>query len=105
MGERLVERIPFAKIVTVLAIVFGISLGLCGVTFVLASGVGGGRGGGFLIGFGILEMVALGVSVAGLLLTLLVYVTLSIFGSFGEKVSQPQTLFDAEDDTKIDKNK
>jgi membrane protein implicated in regulation of membrane protease activity len=103
MSERLVDRIPFAKIITVLATVFGISLGLCGVTFVLS--LGGGRGSGFLISFGILEMVALGVSMAGLLLTLLVFVTLSIFGSFSEKVSQPQKLFDEEDDTRVDKNK
>jgi membrane protein implicated in regulation of membrane protease activity len=102
MSERLVDRIPFAKIVTVLAIVFGISLGLCGITFVLS--MGGGRSGGFLMGFGILELVVLGVSLAGLLLTLLVFVTLSIFGSFSGKVSQPQKLLDERDDTKTDRN-
>jgi hypothetical protein len=37
-------------------------------------------------------------------LTLLVFVTLSIFGSFSGKVSQPQKLFDERDDTKNDKN-
>jgi membrane protein implicated in regulation of membrane protease activity len=102
MSERLVDRIPFAKIVTVLAIVFGISLGLCGVTFIFSSG--GGSGSGFFIGLGMLELVALGVSMAGLLLTLLVFVTLSIFGGFSEKVSQPQKLVDEGDDTKTDKN-
>ena len=102
LDERLVDRIPFAKIITVLAIVFGISLGLCGVTFVLSSG--GGSGSGFLIGLGILELVALGVSLAGLLLTLLVLVTLSIFGSFSEKVSQPKIVPEEHDDTSIDKN-
>lgn len=102
MSERLVDRIPFAKIVTVLAIVFGISLGLCGVTFFLSTG--GGGGGGFLIGLGMLELVALGVSMAGLLLMLLAFVTLSIFGAFGEKVSQPKIVPEAGDDTKIDKN-
>jgi hypothetical protein len=104
MSERLVDRIPFAKIVTVLAIVFGISLGLCGITFVFSMGGGGGRGGGFFVGLGILELVALGVSVAGLLLTLMVFVTLSVFGSFSGKVSQPQKLFDERDDTKADRN-
>jgi membrane protein implicated in regulation of membrane protease activity len=86
----------------VLATVFGVSLGLCGVTFVLSSG--GGRGGGFLIGLGILELVALGVSMAGLLLTLLVFVTLSLFRGFSEKVSQSEGFPEEEDDTKIDKN-
>ena len=86
MFERLANRIPFKKIVTVLAIVFGISLGLCGVTFIVSSG--GDRGGSFLFGLGILELVALGVSLSGLVLTLLAFVTLSIFGGFGEEVSQ-----------------
>ncbi len=102
MSELLVDRIPFARIVTVLATVFGISLGLCGVTFLLS--VGGGRGGGFLIGLGILELIAIVLSAALLALTLAVLVTLLIFESFSEKVSQPQKLFDERDDTKIDKN-
>ena len=102
MSERLVDRIPFAKIVTVLAIVFGISLGLCGVTFALSAG--SGQGGGFFMGLGILELVALGVSMAGLVLACVVWVTLSIFGSFSEKVSQPQKLYEEVDDKKIDKN-
>jgi hypothetical protein len=100
MSERLVDRIPFVKIITVLAIVFGISLGLCGVTF-LSSGRGSG---GFLIGFGMLELAAIVLSAAGLALTLVAFVTLSIFGGFSEKVSQPQKLFDERDDTKFDKN-
>jgi membrane protein implicated in regulation of membrane protease activity len=100
MSGRLIDRIPFAKIVMVLAIVFGISLGLCGVTFVLSSG--GGRGGGFFVGLGVLELVALGVSIAGLLLTLLVFVTLSIFGGFSEKVSQSTISSEEGDDRKID---
>jgi hypothetical protein len=101
MSERLVDRIPFAKIVIVLAIAFGVSLGLCGVTFVLAlSGKDH-----ILAGFGILELVVIGVSAAGLVLTCVVWVTLSIFGSFSETASQPQKLFpDERDDTKIDKD-
>ena len=102
MFERLADRIPFKKIVTVLAIVFGISLGLCGVTFVVSSG--GNNGGGFLFGLGILELVALGLSLAGLLLTLLVFVTLFVLGSFGVKVSQSPTPSEEEDDTRSDKN-
>ncbi|MGA3373441.1 MAG: hypothetical protein ABSC48_16945 [Terracidiphilus sp.] len=102
MSERLVDRIPFSKIAAVLATVFGVSLGLCGVTFVLSSG--GNRGSGFFEGLGMLELAAMALSAAGLALTLVVYVTLLIFGSFSEKVSQPQKLFDDRDDTKIDKN-
>jgi hypothetical protein len=106
MNERLIDRIPFAKIVTVLATVFGISLGLCGVTFVLSVGGARNRGGigGFFVGLGILELVAIVLSAALLALTLVVLVTLSIFGSFSGKVSQPQKLFGERDDTKTDKN-
>jgi hypothetical protein len=102
MSERLIDRIPFAKIVTVLAVVIGVSLGLCGLTFVLS--LGGGRAGGFLMGFGILELAAIVLSVAALILTLVVLVTLLIFGSFSAKASQPQRLFEERDDTKIDKH-
>jgi hypothetical protein len=106
MSERLVDRIPFAKIITVLAIVFGISLGLCGVTFFLSMGGARSRGGfgGFFVGLGVLELIAIVASAALLALTLVVLVTLSIFGSFSGEVSQPVKLFDEEDDTKIDKN-
>lgn len=101
MFERLADRIPFKKIVTVLAIIFGISLGLCGITFLVSSG---GGGGGLKVGLGTLELVALGVSLAGLVLTLLVFVTLSIFGHFGEKVSQSEIFPKDENDTKPNKN-
>jgi hypothetical protein len=102
MSERLVDRIPFAKIFTVLAIVLGISLGLCGVTAVLSSG--DYIGGSFLNGLGILMAAGILLSAAGLALTALVVVTLLIFGIFSEKVSQPVKLFDKENDTKIDRN-
>jgi hypothetical protein len=42
-------------------------------------------------------------SLAGLVLTCLTWAILAIVESFGEKVSQPQKLFDEEDDTKLDK--
>lgn len=90
MFERRASRIPFAKIFTVLAIVAGVSLGLCAVTF----------GGGVLFGIG---MIAFWASVAGLLLMLLVFVTLSIFGGFGERVSQSVISSKEEDDTRNDK--
>jgi hypothetical protein len=106
MSERLIDQIPFAKIVAVLATVFGISLGLCGITFVLSMGGARGRGGigGFFVGLGVLELIAIVLSAALLALTLVVLVTLFIFESFSEKVSQPIKLFDERDDTKIDKN-
>ncbi|MFY9852610.1 MAG: hypothetical protein WAK26_01880 [Terracidiphilus sp.] len=103
MSERLIDRIPFAKIITVLAIVFGISLGLCGVTFVLSMS-GDRGGGGIFVGLGILELIAIVLSASLLALTLVALVTLAIIGSFSGEVSQPVKLFSEEDDTKIDKN-
>jgi membrane protein implicated in regulation of membrane protease activity len=104
MSERLIDRIPFAKIMAVLATVFGISLGLCGATFFLS--IGGSRGGfgGFFVGLGVLELIAIFASAALLVLTLVVFVTLWIISSFSENVSQPQKLFDEEHDTKNEKN-
>ncbi|MFZ1085931.1 MAG: hypothetical protein WAN35_13280 [Terracidiphilus sp.] len=99
MIERLIDRIPFAKFVTVLAIVLGISLGLCGFTYFISSGFDGNW-----IGLGILELVVIVLSAAGLALTLLVVVTLLIFRGFSKKVSQLEIFPKEEDDTKIDRN-
>jgi hypothetical protein len=98
MRKRLIDRIPFAKIVIGLVIAFFVSLGLCGLTLVLSSGAYNG-----FATFGIVELVAMALSAACLILTLIVWVTLAAVGSFGEKVSQPQRLFEEGDDTKLDK--
>jgi protein-S-isoprenylcysteine O-methyltransferase Ste14 len=98
MRERLVDRIPFAKIVIGLAIVFLVSLGLCGLTLVLSEGVSSN-----FASLGIVELFAMALSAVGLILTTIVWVTLAAVGSFGKKVSQPQKLFDEGDDTKLDK--
>jgi hypothetical protein len=99
MKKRLVDRIPFAKIMLVLAAALILSLGSCGLSFYFSSAplrdasstlalIG-------LVGF-------LG-SLAGLVLTGFAWVILAIVGASGEKVSQPEKLFDKEDDTKLDK--
>ena len=102
MSKRLIDRIPFKKIVVVLASVFGISLGLCGVTAVVASGVRGGAD--FLVVLGTLELAVMVLSAAGLVIALLVYVTLWIFGGSGEKVSQSAVPSEEPDDRRGDKN-
>jgi len=103
MRTPLVDRIPFSKIVTVLAVAFGISLGLCGLTFFVSSARRGGAGDSLFVGLGLLELVAMVLSAAGLLLTVVAWVTLAVVSSFQEKVSQPLKLFDDDDDTKLDK--
>jgi len=99
MSKRWADQIPFKMIVTVLAIVFGISLGLCGVTAIVST-----DGNTFGVGLGVLELIVMGVSLAGLVLTLVVVVTLWIFGAFGEKVSQSENFPKEGDDTRSDKN-
>jgi uncharacterized Tic20 family protein len=81
MSEPLGDGINFAKIVTVLAIVFAISLGLCGVTVALTSTV---HGGGSVLIFGmIVEAIAMGLSALGLLVTVIVWVIASIASGRG----------------------
>jgi hypothetical protein len=99
MRTRLIDRIPFAKIVIGLAIAFLVSLGLCGMTFALSRGGSSG-----FANLGILELLAMALSAAGLIVTAIVWVIVAAVSSFGEKVSQPQKLFDDEDDTKLDKS-
>ena len=106
MRERLLERIPFAKIAVVLAIAFGIGLGLCGVDAAFLDRL---RSPGeefgpntFVGGIGAFAVV---LSALSLVLTTIVWVVAAIVGSFGEKVSQPQKLFEEENDTKLDEDK
>jgi hypothetical protein len=105
MSKPLVDRIPFAKIVIGLAIVFILSLGLCGLTGVLlmrGNSVPGqmdrlmNKAAGWDIGTMVL-------SLAGLVATAAAWVLLAVTSRMGKKVSQPQKLFDDEDDTKLDK--
>jgi hypothetical protein len=81
----------------VLAIVFGISLGLCGVTFLASSGESSGTG--FFMSLGVLELAAMGLSAVGLIVTVVVWVTLAVIASFQEAKPRPQKLIDDQDDT------
>jgi len=99
MSNRLLDRIPFAKIVVVLAIVFGVSLGLCGLTFVFsASGSRSSAAAGAFVGIaGIIELGAMLLSAVCLVITVVVWVIAAIFASFSHKDSEPQHLFDDTD--------
>ena len=88
MKRALVDRIPFTKIVAVLAICAGVAVGLCGVG--AAIGVGMGRLGSnpgnvvvslFLIPGGILFWASL----LGLLLLFLLWVVLAIVKAISER--------------------
>lgn len=103
MSKPLADRIPFAKIVTVLAIVLGVSFGLCGLNWVLvASNQGRGMGGfaGPILGTaGILELCAILLSAVALVLTVAAWVAFAILDSFSRGNAEPATLFDSKDDT------
>jgi hypothetical protein len=101
MSTPLVDRIPFAKIVVILAIAFGISLGLCGLNMVLS--IGGTQrfvALGPLLGIaGVLELVVMLLSAVGLVLTCIVWVIAAAIGGFRKKDQEPQKLFEDKDET------
>jgi hypothetical protein len=103
MSVPLVDRINFAKIVTVLAVVFGISFGLCGLAFLVSSGSSSAAG--FLMSMGMVELAVMGVSAAGLVLTVIVWVALAVITSFRETARRPQKLFDDADGVEHDDRK
>ena len=101
---RLLENINFAKIVTVLAIVFGVALGSCGITAVVAL-AGGGRNQGFAAAFMFLGYAELGVmilSAVGLVVVVAIWIIASILGGFDHRGSDPQRLFEHEEENKND---
>jgi hypothetical protein len=100
---RLLERINFPKVVTILASTFGIALGACGLTALASSRITGG--GGFLLPLAFIELGVMILSAVGLVLTVLVWIIASILGYTGSHGSEPQQLFhssSADDEEKRD---
>jgi hypothetical protein len=100
MSRPLVDRIPFAKIVTILAIVFGVALGLCGATLGLANSRSDFifAKDQFLIPAGIIEIIVMALSAVGLLVTVIAWVVLGITSGFSRSGAEPQKLFDDENE-------
>jgi hypothetical protein len=102
MKDRLIDRLPFAKIVVVLAIVFGVAVGLCGLNLALTTSGAFNSGGQFattiLIGSGMLEVGVMLLSGVGLLLTVVVWVFASAVGGASKDDLEPQKLFVEKDD-------
>lgn len=95
---RLFENINFPKTIAILASVFGIALGLCGLTWMASTASSGGPA-QFLIGLGIVELIAMAVSAMGLVVMLILWILSSLLGGFGSG-NDPQKLFDGSDDEK-----
>lgn len=93
---RPLENINFPKVITILACIFGISLGLCGLTAYLnMSGSQHGMG-GLLASLGILELIAILLSAFGLVIMTILWVISSAMGGYGKR-PDPQKLFDDSD--------
>ena len=102
MSQSLVDRIPFAKIVVVLAVAFGIGLGLCGLSIAMASNgfASNEEFGGDRFGIGTVSLVVMLLSAFGLVIAVIAWVLAGIFSSFsrGQKSDEPQRLFGDKDD-------
>ena len=100
MSKPLLDGIPFAKIITVLAIAFGIGLGLCGLDAALLGGLRSPAnefGPNTIVGgIGAFAML---LSAAALVVTIFIWVVTVVVGSFSHKNSEPQRLLDEKDET------
>lgn len=85
---RLLERINFPKVVSVLAVSFGVALGACGLTALGSSHALSG----LLLPLGLIELAVILLSALGLLLTVIVWIIASFLGQAGYKDSEPQRL-------------
>jgi hypothetical protein len=92
------KGVPFAKIVVVLAIAFGVGVGLCGLSFVVASA-------GFKsheefgvdsIGIASFSLIVMVMSAAALVLALVAWAVAGVIGSLRE-TGEPQTLMRSEE--------
>jgi hypothetical protein len=90
---RLLESINFPKVVTVLAVTFGVALGACGLT-ALAANKGAGQ---YLLPLGIIELAVMVLSAGGLVLTVIVWVVVAAIGNRGGGESDTIKLFDDSD--------
>ena len=91
------DRSRIAKTVTVLAIAFGIGLGLCGLSYVLPSSDSEFHT-NWLSGVSLIILV---LSFLGLVVSLIIWAITGIIGSSTEKTSGTQTLFgDSEEEPK-----
>ena len=95
---------PFAKTVTILASIFGIALGMCGLNYVIVAGINGVGGDSavtrtlepVMMMLGILELVAMAVTGPLLVLTVIAWVIAEAVGIKAKPGTQ--TLFGHEDD-------
>ncbi|MGA7858805.1 MAG: hypothetical protein WCA11_12795 [Terracidiphilus sp.] len=90
MSKPLVDRIPFAKILIGLAVVFLISLGMCGLGALSLGHGGRGQGVGAMPGMAlVIGIVCMVVSVVGVPLTAIVWIVMTVVSRHTHKDSEP----------------
>ncbi|MGA2559953.1 MAG: hypothetical protein ABSF17_09765 [Terracidiphilus sp.] len=77
------ELVGFPKVLAVLVVVLLVASGLCGLQFVASSG-GNGSLEGILIPLGILELIAMALSAAGIVVVLVMWGLHALFDRFAE---------------------
>jgi hypothetical protein len=99
MSKPLVDRIPFAKIVSVLAVALGVGIGLCGLDFFLGSHGIGKNTQEFGVGpIDALSLIVMVFSAIGLAIATIFWVVMAAVASFSRKNSEPQRLLDEKQD-------
>jgi len=94
------ERSVFAKTMTILAVAFGIGMGLCGLSAVLPSSDSEFHA----TWLSLPSLLIMALSFLGLIATLLVRIIGSAFSDFSANGSGPQTLFGNSDEEPKDKD-
>ena len=98
------EVTGFAKALVILAAVFLVSSGLCGLQWVIASN--SQWTGPILMPIGIIELAAMAVSAVGIVVVLLLWIGSAIYRRIAHPGDDdPQSLFDSTDDSKHDGRK
>lgn len=98
-----ISRFPFSKIVTLLAVSFGIGLGLCGLDAMVLDrfrNLDNEFGPNTFVG--LIGAFAILLSAGGLVITAITWVVTVAVDGFNNRGSGPQKLFDEEDETKHD---
>ncbi len=97
MTRRLIDRIPIAKTIKMLVIVFGGSFGLCCLSVILAiSHLLKPQPGDLLIGLGMIGFYGMVCAMTGILITLVLWAIVAMINNFTHQSDGPQKLFDDE---------
>jgi hypothetical protein len=93
---RLLERVNFQKLVTILAVIFGIAAGACGLTAIASNT----KLGEYLLPLGLIELAVMVLSAVALVAVVVVLIIVLAIGDRGGSRSATVRLFDDSDKDK-----